>query len=241
MKSIKKLGLATAMALTFVACIGATSASATTVCVVGTTNTASCPAGQGPGGAIVSRSTNSSLAISGGGTVSCTTSSISGTAPATSSTTVSAPVTLRYGSGTVPAGSCTAFFSPATVTPSVACDPGGAAPITLNANYNAGTPFTTVTIPSGCTITISIPAISCTVTVSGAQTIGNGTAGAGGQAWTNGSGSVFSTDTINSNALNTVSSGGGFGCPSAGAHTGTLTGTYTVTTPNTAPGATIQS
>jgi hypothetical protein len=36
-----------------------------------------------------------------------------------------------------------------------------------------------------------------------------------------------------------VHPGGGFGCPSAGPHTGTLSGTYSVTTPAAAPGITV--
>lgn len=212
----------------------------TTVCVVGSADPDGvCPPGQGPGGAITGTSTNSSLSVSGGGTVTCTNSTLSGTAPATISspagTPVSGPFQLQY-------SGCTAFILPATVTPSAACDPGGAAPLILNAQNDTDGPFTTVTIPSGCVITISVPTISCTVTVSGPQTIGNGTAGAGGQTWVNGS-SDFSTDAINSDTLTAVSSGGGLGCPSAGSHTGTLTGIYTITSdssPTTAPGATIQ-
>jgi hypothetical protein len=237
-RTIKTLGLAAVAALALTALVGVPSASATTTfCVVGSADpNGVCPAGQGPGGAVVGTSTNSSLAVSGGGTVSCSNSTISGTAPATEHSVAdpSAPITLRY-------SGCTAFFFAASVTPSAACDPGGAAPLRLNAHFAAGGSWTTVTIPSGCTITISVPAISCTVTVSGAQTIGNGTAGAGGQAWTNGNASTPSTDVINSNALTAVSSGGGAGCPSAGSHGGTLTGTYTITTPATDPGATLQS
>jgi hypothetical protein len=240
MRSIKTLGLALAMALVLVACVGATSASATTICVVGTTQTANCPAGEGAGGAVTVKSTNASFTVAGQ-TWSCTTSSIAGTAPATSSSTVSWPVALRYGAGTSPAGSCTSFgFVNRTITPNAACDPGGVAPITLNVSDSAGAPLTTWSIPSGCTITINIASIGCTMTISGPQTIGNGPAGAGGISWSNATPPNFSTTTLNSPTFNVVSNGIGFGCPAAGAHTGTLTGMYTVTSPNTAPGATVQ-
>ena len=46
-----------------------------------------------------------------------------------------------------------------------ACNPGGAAPIKLNALWNAGTPATSVMIPAGCTITVTPP--GCTIHVSG--------------------------------------------------------------------------
>jgi len=128
-----------------------------------------------------------------------------------------------------------------TVTVPAACDPGGASPIMLHVtNGSPSTPMT-VTIPSGCTITISVPSTGCAVTVSGAQTVGNGTTGTGGIAWTNGTGSAFSTATLNSPTVTAVSNGTGIGCPSAGTHTGgVLTGTYTVTSPTPAPGATVQ-
>jgi len=228
------------MALVLVACVGATSASATTVCVVGTAHTANCPAGQGAGGAITVKSTNAGFAVAGT-QWSCTTSTIAGTAPATSSTTLSWPITLRYGAGTSPPGSCTGPWGAAlTWTPNAACDPGGVAPITLNVSDNAGSPFATWSLPSGCTITINIPAVGCTMTISGPQTIGNGTTGTGGIAWTNGTGGAFSTAVLNSPTFTAVSNGVGILCAPAGTHTGTLTGTYTVISPATAPGATVQ-
>jgi hypothetical protein len=234
MKHLKKVGFATLSALIVAACVGATSASATTICVGGGV-TAPCTDGH-PGGAVTLASTNSSLAVSGGGTVSCNTSTISGTAPSTTATWLSFPVTLSY-------SGCTAFFFPASVTVPANCSATGANPIRLDAMYNqAAAPqgVGLVTIPAGCDITVEIPSIGCDLTVAGPQTIGNGGTGTGGISWTNGNSSTRSSASLNSATLPTIESNGvGFGCPSAGAHSGTLTGTYSVTSPATAPGATL--
>jgi hypothetical protein len=223
MRSIKTLGLAAVMALVLVACVGATTASATTISPANTAFTAS--------------STNSSLAISGGATWACTGSTISGTTPAAgAATTKSTPISLSY-------TNCTFFFLAATVTVPANCKAGGANPVVLNTMWSSASDIAqTVTIPSGCAITISIPGIGCTLTFAGPQTIGNGSSGAGGIGWTNGTGSVFSFATMNNAFIPSInSSGGGVGCPTAGAHTGTLTGRYTVTNPTTAPAVTIGS
>lgn len=130
-----------------------------------------------------------------------------------------------------------------TLTTAAACDPGGAAPINFNvtAASPTGAPFSTLTIPSGCTITARIPALGCTVQITGPQTIGNGTTGVGGQTWVNGTSLAPSRDHINGDTLTTTSNGvGAPACPSAGSHSATLIGTYTVTSPATRPGAEVR-
>jgi hypothetical protein len=217
MKHLKQVGLA--MALVLVACAGATSASATTL---------------SPAGAAVLTSTNSSLTVHGSSSINCSTSTISGTIPSTTATTITIPVTLAY-------SGCTAFgIAGATVTVPAACSATGASAVKLNVMYNSATApqaNATVTIPSGCTITVSVPAITCTITFAGEQTVG----ASGGITFTNGTSTTKSFATLTSALVPSVVSdaGGGFGCPSAGAHTGTLNGTYTVTTPAANPGVTV--
>jgi hypothetical protein len=216
MRSCRRLAIVAAMALAM-ASAGAATASATQIGPAST--------------AFVLTSTNSSLAVSGGGTASCTNSTISGTTPAAGAATwKTTSVTLAY-------TGCTAFLFPATVTVPAACSDT----ITLHTMFNSSTDIANVvTIPSGCGITLHVPAISCTVFIAGPQTIGNGTSGSGGISWTNGSSTVKSSATTNNAVVPSVfSSGGGFGCPTIGAHTGTLSGTYSVTTPATFPGIAI--
>jgi hypothetical protein len=216
MKHLKKLGVAAAMSMALVACVGATSASAT---------------GIHPGStAVTLSSTNSSLSIHGSSTINCTSSTITGTTPPTADITtwVSIKATLAY-------SGCTAFgIIPATVTVPAVCQAAGASAVTL---HIMGTTVTTadgtVTIPSGCTITVDIPAASCTLTFAGPQTVG----AASGIDWTNGSSTVFSFAQLTNALVPSISSSGGSsGCPTAGAHTGTLNGRYTVTSPTPAPG-----
>jgi hypothetical protein len=220
MWSYKRSAVAVAMAVV-VACAGAGSASATQISPVNT--------------AFVLTSTNSELAVSGGGTVGCTDASISGTTPAAGAATwKTTKVTLAY-------NNCTAFWFPEAITVPTNCSATGANAITLQVMYNGSSDIAAqVTIPTGCTITVAIPAIACTLTIAGPQTLGNGTSGTGGIAWTNGTSTVKSTATLNSAGLPSIaSSGGGFGCPTAGAHTSTLSGTYSVTTPTAFPGLTV--
>jgi hypothetical protein len=170
-------------------------------------------------------STNSQLVVdgSGGGSIQCSTSTIHGVAPAISAPTLQIPSTLAY-------SGCTAFgFIPATVNVGSGCHP-----VTLDVTFRSSTDATAgVTVPSGCRFDVSIPAISCTVTINGPFTLGativNGTSTRKTHA------TVTSGDVPNV----TVHPGGGFGCPSAGSHTGTLSGTYSVTTPAAAPGITV--
>jgi hypothetical protein len=115
---------------------------------------------------------------------------------------------------------CTAFgFIGATVTASGAC-------VQLHAmGVNAATAIGVVTLPSGCSVDVNIAAVGCTLTIAGPQTIGNSTAGAGGIDWTNTNPAIAHVN--NATVPSVVSNGVGFGCPSAGAHTGTLSGRYT--------------
>jgi hypothetical protein len=218
MKHLKQTGLAAAMVLVLLACVGATSASATTISPANT--------------AFVLTSTNSSLSVHGSSTINCTNGTVGGTTPSGTATTLTIPVTVAY-------SGCTAFgVAPASVTVPAACKVGGASAIKLNLMYNSLVDITgAVTIPSGCTITIHVPVLSCTITISGEQTIG----ASSGMIWQAGSGSVFAVLELLSALLPSISvdAGGGFGCPTAGAHTGTLNGTYRVTTPSTAPGLTV--
>jgi hypothetical protein len=220
MKHLKQMRLAAAMALVLVGCVGVTSASATTLSPAST--------------AFVLTSTNSSVTVHGASSINCTSSTVSGTTPLAPATTVSVPVTLAY-------SGCTAFgIAGATVTVPAVCNAAGASAVKLRITYNqASAPQAnaTVTIPSGCTITVNAPAITCTVTFSGDQTIG----AAGGISWTNGTSTVKSFATLSSALvpLITVHTGGGFGCPTPGTRTGTANGTYRVTTPAVSPGITV--
>jgi hypothetical protein len=201
MRHLRKLSLASALAL--VATCGVVgSASATLIDPASTS--------------VTFTSTNSALAVSGGGNVSCSHSTITGTTPAAGAAATwkaISPMTPTY-------SSCQALgFVPAFVTPNGSC-------IVLHAmGVNAASAIGVVTLPSGCSIDVSIPAIGCTLTIAGPQTIGNGTAGAGGIQWTN-----LATSVTHVNAAtvpSVVSNGVGFGCATAGAHTGTLSGLYT--------------
>jgi hypothetical protein len=224
MKRLAPPALVVLMVLLSAASVGAPSASATTLCVGGAI-TAPCTDGH-PGGAFTLTATNFAFAVHGSNTFSCSNSTISGTAPATTATTLSIPVTLAF-------SGCTIFgTSPITISVPAACQDK----ITLQAMFTQvaapqGAP--SLTLPSGCTITTSQPSINCTMTVSGEQTLG--------ATWVNGSSSSSSHMTLTSSPATSVvvEPGGGFGCPSAGAHTATLSGTYRVSSPAAAPGATL--
>jgi hypothetical protein len=227
-KLIGAVGICMAIA---VAGVGATPASATTICVAGTSHTAACSnASMGPGGRMTLTSTDTTLRLGPGSVpaIVCSHSTLTGTAPATTATTVSTPSTLRYGGCTMNGG------WDATVFPGSACNPGGSAPITFALNVHGGSPFSVLTVPAGCTITANAPGLFCTMKIVGPQTIGNGTIGAGGQSWINGTASTVSRDTINNDTLTVTSSGGVLGCL-GGTLRSTLSGTSTVTTPATLP------
>jgi hypothetical protein len=203
MKHLRQLGLALTLAL--VATGGVVGSASATLIEPGST-------------AVTGTSTNLSLAVSGGGTVSCTSSTASGTTPAVGS----AATWKSIPSGTGTASGCTALgFVGASVTPNGSC-------FVMHAmGISATSAIIVWTLPSGCSIDIAVPAIGCTLTIAGPQTIGNGTAGAGGINWTN---AAASRADINAATVpSIVSNGVGFGCATAGAHTGTLSGTLTRT------------
>lgn len=216
MGKIKKFTLAVSLAVACSAVI-ASAAFATTYSPGGTDATSS--------------SSNSKLTV-GTSTISCTGSTINDTTPTGTAATLTGNITLAY-------TGCTASFGTA-VTVIVSCTSGS---LTKTAKWVSATDIATwVTIPSTCKITINITSIGCTLVVNnagGTVQIGNGTSGAGGQTWTNGSSTSYSTDVINSDAVPFTRTAGGFLCPASG--TGTETGTYTVISPTPAPGVTIGS
>jgi hypothetical protein len=206
MRHLRKLGLATAMTLA-ATCGMVSTASATTIEPANIEGTLA--------------STNSQLSVDPeNAPVKCTGSSITvTTGPDTTATWASATIdTLTY-------TNCTALSGlvAASVTPSEGCHtPAGR--LTLHADGNVGI----ITIPLSCSFDIAIPSVGCTLTVTGGQNIGNGTAGAGGIQWTNLS--TKSAADLNSAIVENVDSNGtGIGCPAAGHHTGTLTGIYNIT------------
>jgi hypothetical protein len=207
MRHLKKLGLASVLAL--VATCGVVGSASATLIEPGST-------------AFTLTSTNFSWSVSGGGTVSCSTSTISGTTPAvgvaTSWKTIAA-TTLAY-------SGCTALgFEGISVTSSEGCHTAATSPKLHFMGVTAATAISVVTIPAGCSIDFSTPSIGCTLTIPGPQTIGNGTAGAGGIDWTD---LASSTAHFNAVLVPTVHSNGvGFGCATAGNHTMTWTGNYT--------------
>jgi hypothetical protein len=220
MKRLERVSLALLMALILVACVEAPPASATTIAP--------------SGAAFTLTSTNSSWTVHGYSSFNCTNSTISGTVPSGTATTITIPVTLAYSGCSVFGVYGYAFTVPAS------CQAGGASATKLKVTYNQATApqaGVSLTVPAGCTITMNAPLITCTMTISGEQTVG----AAGGIAWTNGGSVVASSATLSAALLPSITShaGGGFGCPSAGAHTATLGGTYRVTTPATAPGVTV--
>jgi hypothetical protein len=213
MKHLKQAGLV--MALVLVACVGAVSASATTIEPTGT--------------AVTLTSTNSSLSVHGASAINCTSSTITGTTPSTSAANITIPINLAY-------SGCTAFgIAAATVNVPAVCTAAGASAVKLNVTGSTATTANAdVTIPSGCTITIEIPSIQCTVTVSGPQTTGSFDI-------MNGNASTKTSGTLSGALVDTIvdNTAGMFGCPTAGTHTGTLNGTYNVTTPAATPGITV--
>jgi hypothetical protein len=214
MKHLKQAGLV--MALVLVACVGATSASATTIEPTGT--------------AVTLTSTYSNLVIHGAPTLSCTGSTITGTTPTISAASLTIPINLNY-------TGCSAFSSlvVTTITVPAVCTAAGASAVKLNVTGETATTATAdVFIPAGCTITLETPAIFCTTTISGPQTTGQFNI-------MNGNASTRTSGTLSGALLDAIvdNTAGTFGCPTAGAHTGTLNGTYNVTTPAANPGITV--
>jgi hypothetical protein len=207
MKHLKKLGLASAIALIAV-CGMAGSASATTI--------------DPPNTAVTLTSTNSALSIHGGSAITCAHSTIVGTTPPHSSATwLSIPATLAY-------SNCLASGFTANITQSASCHAAGTQPLLHVMALTDVTDVLVVTLRS-CNIHVNIPASGCTLDITGNnQTIGNGTAAAGGIGWTNSSTKSFATASA-ALVSNIDSNGVGPGCGTAGpGHTGTLGGTYTI-------------
>jgi hypothetical protein len=201
MKHLKKLGIASALAL--VATCGVVGTASATLIEPGST-------------AFTLTSTNFSLSVSGGGTVACTNSTISGTTPAVGTAATWKTIT----NVSVVHTGCTALgFVNATVTTSGSC------PV-VHVMGRGSTAIAVVTMPSGCSSDVAIPPIGCTLTIAGPQTIGNGGTGAGSIHWSNVLPSVLHL--IGPVIASVVSNGVGFGCATAGAHTGTLSGDYTL-------------
>jgi hypothetical protein len=209
MKHLKQLCRIAAMAL--VANCGVVgSASATTIEPAST--------------AVTLSSANWSFQMHGGATVSCTASTVSGTTPAAGPVATWKALT----DATLTYTGCMAIgFVNATVTPNAGCHTAATAPQLHLMGVNAATAVGVLTLPSGCNIDISIPAIGCTWTIPGFQPIGNSTGGTGGIQWTNASPNIAH---VNGARVPTVASNGvGIGCGMAGDHTGTVFGNYTRT------------
>jgi hypothetical protein len=205
-----------------------TSASATTLCVSGTTS-GPCPAGH-PGGAFTLTSTNLTWAYPGGSlSFLCTDSTISGTAPTTSATTLSIPVTLSV-------GGCALFTGSISVTVPPACQATGATPIRLNVMYNQATApqaSLSLTLPAGCTIT-TLWGGACDIAIAGPQTLGQV-----GMSWTNGSATTSSSMDLATAVVPMADGSGAPACPTNGTRGATMTGTFRVSTPFPAPGVTV--
>jgi hypothetical protein len=194
MKNYKKMGLVTMLATAAVACLGPTPASATTM----------------DGGAFTLTSGFTAWTFPGYYTISCINSTISGTTPAGTATTVSVPVTLGYSGCSWPGG-------PAAITPSEGCHTAATSPRLDIMQNQAAAPQASVqiTLPVGCNI--DVVAGVCTMSIAGGQTIGNGTSGAGGIGWTNLAPRSYAH--LNGAPAVVHSSGGGFLCPPAGSTT----------------------
>lgn len=232
MKVMKSVA-AVVVAVAALAAAGAGGASATTLCVVGSPPGGTCPAGSGPGGAFVLTSSNATFNVGGGvGAVTCRSAAISGTAPAVgSSTSITLPVALTW-------SGCSGPLGAANVAISGLC--GASTPPTMTFDYNSGRSYTFEKLPQGCSVVITFLAITCQVTIAGPQTIGNGTPGAGGQQWVNGSITTAapSRDIFNNDVVTYTSNPA---CPGGPRTTpGTYSATYAVTTPATAPGMTVE-
>jgi hypothetical protein len=235
MKSMKPVAaLAAVAAASLCALVGAGGASATTLCVVGSPPGAGCPAGSGPGGAFALTSGNAMFNVGGAiGTVTCRSAGIAGTAPAiSSSTSITVPVALTWSGCSGPLGAASVAISASCRATSI--------PPTMTFDYNGGRPYTFEKLPQGCDVQITFLAIACQVVIAGPTTIGNGTPGAGGQQWINGSARLAtpSRDVFNNDVVNYTTA---TACP-GGPRTspGTYAATYTVTTPATAPGMTVE-
>jgi hypothetical protein len=208
MKRLQQLGLAAAMILA-TTCGLAGTASATTVEPANTEFTMT--------------STNSAVTFFPENVpYSCTSSTITAdTGPLSASTWSTATITsLTFAGCTVD----TVLL--ATVTTSERCQTPGSRPTLELMGATAGTAVGRITLPIGCDIVVTVVLGDCTTKITGGQTIGNGTAGAGGIDWTNRS--PKSVLHFNSAHIPVAESNGVMGCVTAGAHTGALIGDYSV-------------
>jgi hypothetical protein len=211
MKRLKKRHLLGVLAAVAMSCLGATPSSATTSM---------------DGGAFSLTSFAVTWTITGlGAQILCPDSVMSGTTPAgTATTTLAVPVTLSY-------AQCFVSSVPVTITPSEQCNtPAHSLQLNIMRNQPAIPQASAqLTLPSTCTIDLSFPTVGCTMLITGDQTIGNGTTGIGGGAWTNVA-PKSAVHFIQATVPDLQSNGVGLGCPSAGTHSATLTNTYTVST-----------
>jgi hypothetical protein len=206
MKDFKKLGVAV-LAAAAVGCLGATPASATTL----------------DGGAFTLSATNWTWAFHNGLAVSCINSTMSGTTPAGTATTVSVPVTFAM-------SGCNFSGVNMFVSPNEGCHTPATSPRLDIMRNQAAAPQASVqiTLPVGCNIDLAIPAFGCTMSITGGQTIGNGTTGAGGINWTNQA--PHSVAHVTQALIPTIDSNGmGILCPPAGTGSATASATFTVT------------
>jgi hypothetical protein len=207
---LKNLGLITTVILA-VACGLVGPASATTVEPANT--------------AFTMTSMNSGFTVTGSLSFNCTDSALTGhTGALNHNTWATVTITSLSYSG------CAIFGSVGiSVTPSEGCTTAAGRPTLHGMGVSAATSIGVITLPASCSLDIAIPTLTCTMTITGGQTIGNGTAGSGGIDWTNlGPKSVADFNGATIPVLD-VGTGGGFGCPSPGTHTAALTGSYTVT------------
>jgi hypothetical protein len=203
MTHLKRLGLAAAMTLA-ATCGVVGSASATTIEPANT--------------AFFMTSTNFSLVVNGAGTVTCSHTQFGGFTPTTGGATwAEVTVSLAF-TGCATGGLAT------TVTPTEGCNTTGSLP---TMHYMLPR-IMVLTLIKPCHIDIRIPAVGCTLLVTGDQTIGNGTDGAGGMAWTNAN--PKSKADLNAAVVPDIDSNGAMGCGASGAHTGTMSGNFTLST-----------
>lgn len=203
MRHLKRLG-PTVTAILAVACGAAAGpASATTMDPAST--------------AFTLTSTNFALSVDGGSPITCADTTLSGVTPASGGVTwISVPFTPR-------ATSCLQNGGVTTVQPSLSCHTAATQPIL---HVEGIFPPRIVITWGTCSIHVVRHATGCTMNLPTLPS-GNGTAGLGGIMWTNRS--PQSLVFFNSVTLTgVVSNGVGVGCPSAGTHSGTLSGQFTV-------------
>jgi hypothetical protein len=214
MEYLKKLGLLLAVALA-ATCGVVGSASATSVDPAGTPYTLT--------------ATNNTFTV-GSLVFICPDSTITGTTPASASTSVSLSITtLTY-------SACTYTGMPMTVKPTEGCQTPASSPKLDVTSFATFAAVVRLTLPATCNIHITIASIGCDMTVTGGQTLGNGTLGTGGIIWTNRTPmSMMDLATVDFSGVDATAGG----CSGLSGTTGTWTANYlpviprnlTVTTP----------